>query len=543
MTSIVDAVYPSSTGVRALLTGTSTYYDLSSDVVSTIHGEYGFNDNSYTTLVASPGSLSFTVKNLNGIYLFGTGDILSGWQKGIRITCFVTYNGMETFQFSGFLSDVEPSEPLYGVPTARITVTDWMQKASTFPLRKMQMLTNAKIGDGVNALVSMMPIPPTAVRVDSGLDTMPTVFDATQISTVAITEFQRLALSEFAPIYLRMLKTGGEELRAEGRGTRTSLLSYAVIPDEYDFLGTEALDYICTEDGRPLLINVLSSVSALPYMKVDVESGENVLNDISSKAYPRRVDTSIQTLFTLRNPISLTGGEIKTNIRAPYVDPNGGGTKVNANPSTMVTLVKNTDYQMFLNSDGTGTDLTNALRLNYTFGTEGTTFNEIQNTGTTSGWVTKLNVRGYGIYFYEPIEYSHQNTGSMQSSDIASLVIDQRYQAEIDTGKGIVDILVDREAEGRTRIRKMYFNANTCPANMLGFLYLDIGDLVPVSFNGVHLSLSGDYVINRKEFDIEPSGIINYAYEYVEFLPLISDYWQLETVGRSELEVSTYVGL
>ncbi len=545
--SVVDPIYPDGVAIKAILTGTSSYYDITSDVIGTIHGEYGFNDTTYTSLVAPPGSLTFTVKNLNSLYLIGLADTLSGWQKGIRVACSVTLDGIETFQWSGFLSDVEPTEPLFGVPTARVTLVDWMQKASNFPLRAMQMLTNAKIGDGVLAITDRMPVPPMSVDADAGLDTMPTLFDTTELNTVAITEFQRLALSEYAPIYLRMDKNGGEILRVESRGTRTSLLTYPNIPDQDEFLGTEViqgLDWITTEDGSPLLIKTISQITAqLPYMKADVETAKNVLNDLSCKVYPRRVDVSNQTLFTLRQPISLTGGETKTNIRAPYVDPNGGGTKVNANPATMVTLVKNTDYQMFLNSDGSGTDLTNALSLAYTFGTEGTTFNALTNTGTTSGWVTKLNIRGLGIYLYEPIEYIHQNTGSMMNDDIYSLLLDQKYQAQIDTGKGIVDILESREGSGRTRIRKMYFNANTSPANMLGFLYLDIGDLVPLSFDGVNLSLSSDYIINRKEFDIEIGGIINYAYEYVEFLPLISSYWQLETVGRSELEQTTYVGL
>jgi hypothetical protein len=242
--------------------------------------------------------------------------------------------------------------------------------------------------------------------------------------------------------------------------------------------------------------------------------------------------------------MQLTAGETKTNIVGQYVDPYGGGTKVNADPSTMVALVTGTHMRMFANSDETGADLTSDLQVNYTFGSEGITFNSITNAGGSNGWVTHLIAEGLGTYFYDPIDYIHSVTGSIQDIGTHYMMIDQKYQDQIETGKGIVDILADREGiVPRTRIKKMYFNANTNPDNMFAFLYLDIGDRIPLTFRGQTSEISADYVITRKEFDIQLGGTINYAFEYQEFLPLVGDPWLLETEGRSELEESTYLGV
>ena len=540
--SVLEPVYPETIHLEAVLTGTSSFYDFSGDLISSIHGEYGFRDTSYTDRVAAPGYIEFTLKDSDQKYLFGQGTTLAGWQKGIRIQCSVTYVSKKSV-FAGYLKSAVPSEPIYGVPTTRVTVTDWMDKASNFPLEKMAVLNDSRIGDGVAYIVSKMPFQPAATDYQLGVDSMPTLFDATQVNTMPITEFQRLALSEFGYIYLRMPNSGGEKLVVESRGTRSSTLHYPSVSTEPVFILTEPNEFILlSENGIPILAEGLETFDVAPaYMKVDIDTGENVLNKVSARVYPRRVDTSIQTLFTLQYPILLTAGETKTNIRGQYTDPNGGGTKVNADPATMVAMVTGTHYRMTQNSDGTGADLTAALQIVYTFGSEGITFDSIHNTGSISGYVSTLKAQGKGTYFYEPIDYINTNTGSVQNLGVIGLQLDQRYQNQIDTGVGIVDILTDREAAERTRIHKMYFNANTNHDQMAGFLNLDIGDLVPLedSVSGI----AGDYIINRKEFDIQIGGVIDYAYEYVEFLPLVSVYWILGATGFSELDATTYVGV
>lgn len=540
--SIVDAVYPDTIYLEAILTGTSSFYDFSGDLISSIHGEYGFNDTSYTDRVARPGFIEFTLKDINHQYLLGQGSTLTGWQKGIRIQCSVTYLSKKSV-FSGYLKDCVLSEPIYGLPTVRVTVSDWMDKASNFPLEKMTVLTDSRIGDGISTLINKMPVKPSLVQYAIG-DVLPTIFDATQVNTMPITEFQRLALSEFGYIYLRMLHDGGEMLVVESRSTRSSSLTYAKITEEPTYLLTDPNGFILLqENGIPILLDNSQGIDTVTqaYMKVDVESGNNVLNKIGDKVYPRRVDTSNQILFTLQQPMLLAAGTTKTNVRGQYTDPNGGGTKVNANPSTMVPLVTGTHYRMTQNSDGTGIDLTAALKISYTFGSEAIIFDSIQNTGTMNGYVVTLKAQGKGTYFYEPIEYINTNTGSVANLGVLGLQLDQKYQNQIDTGQGIVDILADRESVERSRIRKMYFNANTNHEQMEAFLDLDIGDLVPLFDSNT--GISGDYIINRKEFDIALGGIINYAYEYVEFLPLVDQVWLLETAGFSELSVTTYVGV
>jgi hypothetical protein len=289
MASVYDPAYPDSVQVFCILTGTNSLHDLSEHVVSPIHGEYGMAGSDYLDLVAVPGLAEFHLNNLDGRYLFGTSDTLAGWKKGIRFYVVVNYFGIPTYVFSAFLDDTEVDEPIYGLPTVKVTLSDWMQKASNFKLRKMQVLTDSKIGVGVDAIVDTMPVPPADTSYDDGTDTFPTLFDGTKAGDVAITEFQRLALSEFAPIYLRMKKRGtvGEQLRAESRGTRTSSLAYARLPDNYTFLGDEWGGLICADQGlSPLLIDTVSSAGTLEALSADIDSGDNILNEIACRAYP-----------------------------------------------------------------------------------------------------------------------------------------------------------------------------------------------------------------------------------------------------------------
>jgi hypothetical protein len=517
-----------------------TPYDLSGDIISNIHGEYGFMDTDYLSRVAVPGTLEFTLKDPDHKYTFGLATTLPGWKKGVRINASVVHAGVRLVQFSGFLYDIEPSEIIFSLPTVKVRVTDWMMHVSNFPLDKLQMLTNARIEDGVASILTKLHIQPAKTSFGQGADVLPTIFDATLSNTSAMTEFQRLALSEFGYIYIRMNRDGGETLVVEGRGERTFRKARARFPAALDTLLLANDDTFVLANGDTFGVASTKEVPLLSWERIEETSGTNILNRISALAYPRRIDSVDKTLFTLQQPLFLPAGATQRNIKGHYVDPDGGGTVVTANPATMVPIAPTTHYQMFQNENSTGANLTANLLIDYTFGVEGITFNSIQNTSGTDAWVTKLIAVGRGTYIYEPLEYVNDDNFA-DDFDVYALRLDQKYQARLETGASLADMLAERESVERALVRKTYFKAGVNEDNMNAFLHLGIGDLVPVYIPAT--GIAGDYIISRKEFDIDLAGNIDFAFEYVEFLPLVSAYWTLEEVGYGELGETTYIGL
>jgi hypothetical protein len=351
-----------------------------------------------------------------------------------------------------------------------------------------------------------------------------------------MTEFQKLAVSELGYIYVKPTDT----LVVEGRNKRTgtALSKIPVTKANSGYLLKEDGGHLLLETGGKIILNQTAAISLVDKQSETVIShGKDMANIVEATCYPRKIDTSLTVLYSLDSPISIKAGETKSDYKVSFRDAVAGAQSVSG--TNMQAPVATTDYLMNTLENGTGTDKTANLTVTAVYGTDGAVYTLI-NGSANDCFITKLQARGYGIYIYDPISVSFQDDTLVDLYGSYKQSLDLKYQDDPANASGYSYILLGLNKNPITVIDSITFYANAS-ADMLGaFLYCDIS-------NKVHLQdcmsgVNGDYFINGVEFNISQNNIIKFTWivkpsNKDEYL-----FWQLGTVGRSELGSTATLG-
>ena len=174
-----------------------------------------------------------------------------------------------------------------------------------------------------------------------------------------------------------------------------------------------------------------------------------------------------------------------------------------------------TDYLMYANSDGSGTDLTTFLTVSAIYGTEAPIYT-LTNTSASDGYITKLQARGFGVYAYNPIEGTVEDSTSILAYGENAETVDQLYQRDLTSGSAWATAIVAAEKDPRLVLESVTMNANYSGTLMQAFLNCDVGDLVHVE--ETRTGIDGDFYIQNVSYDIQPGGIINFTWGLKEQL-------------------------
>lgn len=523
---------------------TGSFVTINSYVVSDIKGVYGMLSGDPTDLVAMAGTTSFLVDNSGNEFTLGHASCFSGFGKGTVILLEIIFDGRYK-RLRGYIDTVLIDSLDWGDQYAQINVVDFMEYFSNRPIVIQASLANETISTAVDALVTALPIQPQNTNYAAGVDTFPTVFDNVGTKTKVMTEIMKLALSEFAPVYIRKDPIYGETLVVEDRHSRLFSDEDTKIPVQSNDAGALLSDnngfVLLQENGNPILLDQITDVNFadINFESAKITPSKLLLNDISISAYPKRIDTTSQTLYNLSTPFFLGVNESK-KFKAIFIDPDGGGTPING--TDIDPLVTGTHYQMNTNSAGTGLDLTSSLLVSNSEIGSSSIFWNVTNSGTVGGWVTRLRVTGLGVYPYEPetFESSLTVTGSISSINRYGsfpLSFDQKYQSSYSVTEGIGSLLCAKYNEDRTILESIKCVANINANNMMAFMTLDLGDRIPVEVS--NRGINASYYISGISFRLNLGGYIDYEYSFTEVLHT-RDYWR---VGVSHLGTDTVVGI
>ncbi len=505
----------------------SVWTDVKRDIVSDIYADYGIFGNEILDRVGDIGQCSFVMDNnasnsagLVGYYSPGNINCRPGFRPGIKVRISFMLDGEIIKKWEGKIPkdgiDVTPGN--YENKTVRITVKDWMYIASTHPIKAIPFATNKNINEGVALVLANLPAglqPPGTTTYGTPESTFPSLFDVNNASTTALSEFGKLAQSEIGFIY--MTRFG---LNVEGRLTRnedkTALNQYPKARSELDLLANENGDYIVNEDGDFILLSDAteaifdnSQASAItPY-------GKGYYNSVKFRAYPRRVDASATTtLFTLQSPMYIEAGA-SVIITGSYKDPTGVAKSVSG-INIVTPLTTPAHYEMFANSDGTGTDLSANLTVSTidpvtgasTIGT-GDFKAYISNSGA-AGYITKFLLIGKGVYTDIPVEYYEEDADSIEDYEPAPLVADMKYQADPLVASRWARISLFQTKTFRTSIDAITFKASIDPIYLYAFLYIEPGMRVRIKEDVT--GLSSDFFVQGVKFTIALDGSLEFTW-------------------------------
>ena len=422
--------------------------DVSADVRATPHPRIngiGIMGNGFADRVGDPGTCEFSLDNSTAnqfatLGYYSPTNITSPTKvvPGCPVRVSFTYDGYKVYKFYGLIDNdgVQIETGKYRGRSLKIKASNWFAIASRTNLDLMDYQTNLRADQGIQNIFDKMYIKPQKWTLEQGANTFPTVFDITRTTTAAAGEINKLTISDLGYAFIRGGETTGEEFVYMTRNTIGSK-SPKTFPDKNSSFTDSILnetggtDDILLETGDRLLLE--HSLTAAfrgdaandDFMTdLQVRHGTNMTNRFRFNTSPRSEDAAAVVLWASETPITILAGETLTEIRGNYTDPGAGNSPVGG--KNMVTPVATTDYQMFANSDGTGTDRTADLVVTAVYGTAEVKYTLTNNNAATS-YVTKLQARGIGVYTYDKQEKVFNDTTTQAIYGVLEQSIDMPY--------------------------------------------------------------------------------------------------------------------
>jgi hypothetical protein len=456
--------------------------------------------------VAPPGQLTFSLNNsasnshaFEGYYSPGRADAIAEWggsvgfnipgfTVGMTVRLSFVYDGRRIYKWQGRIAP-QGIKVIPGAKDSRrvdVTCYNWMKHAQDHTIDLLQIQSNFYPFEAITKLLENMDTPPEAT--DLGTSTsvqFPTVFDGAGVTTTALGEFQKIALSTRVPINIIGGLTSGEIL-TYGFNRNTIPLntseSGALLMETGDqiLMETGGTDYILLDDTQDMTFD---DSDIMPGS--DFQYGKYIYNHITYVVYPRRTDTSTIVLWTLNEAKLVPAGESIT-IRGQYNDPSGSQSSIKG--TNFVTPVSGTDFKANQAEDGTGADATASMTVTADPGgadveyvitnTSGTDF----YTGGTSA-ATICQFRGSGVYFDDVVRVISENTSSIERYGISPLPVDMKYRN--DTSALRLDSIsggwINEYRTPFTSVERLNLWANRDTKNMNAFLFGEPGTLAYVT--------------------------------------------------------------
>jgi hypothetical protein len=495
--------------------------DITSDVIKPIPFSYGIFGGGPTDRTANTGTMSFELRNdagnsagLAGYYTPGHINCRAGFTNGLKIRQRITYDGTTKTKWAGRIpaNGIRVDSGNYGTRRVGVECRDFMEQAGIHELQSPAFAQNKTIMEVVALLLANMTITPAATDYRTGSETFGSVFDTVRSTTRAVSEFDKVAQSEMGFIYPRHDLANDEVLRVEGRYTRNDEVpSPTGIPtssSQSDFLIGEDDAFLMGEDGSYL---VGSSVMTLSFSNaqtgMSVTGGSYFYNRVKVTTYPRKVDASVVTLATVQTPFAISAGETKA-ITLRYRDPNGA--TMNVSGIDMVTPAATTDYLCNTASDGSGSNLTASTTVVATFGTGDVTL-AFTNSSASDGYILAgSKVRGKGVYLYDPIGVTAEDTASIEDVGPHILTVDMKYQDNPDAAYGFAAFLLTLYQTPRLVVESVSFIANRNDTTMGAFFYLEPGDRLQIAEDMT--GTRGEFFIQGVEGEILQGDIIRFTW-------------------------------
>lgn len=501
------------------------FVDVSSDVISEVRAEWGVHGSDPKDRVADVGTMSFDLDNnvtnsggKRGYYSPGHVDARPGFGIGTRIRLSLTHGTLaptggtaaEGGTYGTKVKWVGTIESLRIVPGVRdpktaVTCVDWMDEAARSKTSKLAVQVDVQSDFLFTTLVNSVPRqPPGGTRTGSGSDTYPFALDNTRDeSSKILSELQKLALSEYGFVYV----SAGQAV-FEGRRSRG---------------GAGAIRYA---------MNVDDEIVALS----PSHGRDEIINRVQVSIHPRRRDAAATTvLFNLGSPLQVFQ-KTSVKISCPYRDPNQQAQRVGG--VDMVQPVATTDYLFNTLQDGTGVNLTSTLTVTAVFG--GNTADvTIANDGVQDGYVTKLQLRGRGLYDFEPVLSEQEDSASQTSFGENVYGYDMPYQSNPVNAVDLASFILFLNKNSDTRIASVSFLANWDLESVEQTFNLEISDRISITAPELGLSALPFYV-NGVRMEVRMTGVVLVTWDLAPVDQ--TQFWLLEVAGRTELDQTTVLG-
>ena len=481
--------------------------DLAGDVLTEygLSGEDGILSTSPVALLASPGSLEYTLDNSlsnsggkYGYYTPNHADCRAGFAKGIRVRYSELYGGVRYFQNVYWLKEITPAAGMFTEPVTTCKATDWLDLAMSTPMPSLGVQAGQTADQLLTTLLEPLAVQPAAVDFETGDSTFETAFDRDDVTTDSVySALARITRSEFSRIYLQSDTATGGVLCFENRNFR---------PGNVTSLGTISN----TMDG------------------VDIVDDAGEKNDLTKVSItPRYVGPSNVVLASLNYYLLLGPGEERP-IELSYRDPNGGNR---LSGKSIVTPAAGDGYVKFgSTADGTASDLNASLAITVTTAGGNNWKGTVKNNGAGSGYVNLFQIRGLPVYTYDDYTVTAGTPG------LRVLNFDMPYQSNILVADSVCFYLQSITGDNTRRGAVVKIHANKSAALMLASMTGGISSRWTLA--ETQTALGGDWFVNGRRWKISLGNRKDMEWYVV---PASAD--ALWILGTSALDVNTRLGV
>lgn len=461
--------------IEAALEGLGNgWTDLTADLLwkPDLNLSYGIQGAGPLDLTAAPGRLSFALNNsdtnsagLVGYYSPGHLNCRAGFGIGTWVRARFNLPGQEPFfKLVGRLKRVAAVSGVHGERKTLCLAQDWLAEAAQHQVN-IPTQVGRRFDECLATVIDAMPTKPISRQFDVGDTTFRYAFDnSDSAAQPALTEFQRLAMSEPGSIYMKGDRTEGGRLRAEKRSARYAPVTIAT----FDNLPTAALDAPVDHSKLRNMIQVtahprLVDASAKTVLYSDpghpeIEIGATLkltgrYNDPTNRAVrvggidmqspaPVAITSSSvanPTVITTATPHNLSTGDDVVIYGHSGSTPNINGvhTVTVTGASTFTIPVNVTvggtggavvvDYRVNTAEDGSGTDLTQNVSMVAKYGANMVEHTLVNSSGSP-GFITKRQARGRGLRDYNAFDVILSDAVSIQLHGEALLQFDMPHQ-------------------------------------------------------------------------------------------------------------------
>jgi hypothetical protein len=485
---------------------------------------YGISGNSPIDRVAQSGTLVWSMNNaasnsggVLGYYSPGHTNARSGWDLGIIVRLKITYGGTTYYKFRGTLVDVQPQAGQYRNRSVDCSAVDWMDEAARSKITGIAIQENQRSDQLVSTIVTnSVARQPAATSYATGQSTFAISLDnLSDNQTSVMAALSDVVASELGYLYVKGDTTQGGTLVFEDRHARP-----------------KAGAAVHTFNNSMIELEVL-------------RSRDDIINRVFVVVHPRTVSGSSGVLYEMTTtesvPKVLAGTTLK--ITALYKEPSINAYRVAG--KTLVTPVAGTDWIANTAADGGGSVITSDTTL--TFGTTGANAVElvITNTGTVDAYITTLQVRGTQVADTSEVVMASSDTSSQTTYGEVDTRIDMPYESDVTLAASISKWILGVYKDPRYVLNGLTVVGSASSALMTQCLAREPGDKIAVveTVSGITDSEGAaevGYFINGVELTIDAGNILTAAWA---LSPAdASAFWILQTVGASELGVTTVLG-
>ena len=403
------------------------------------------------------------------------------------VRLYVVYGADAKYKFYGHVASIEPSMGQYWDRTVSVTVVDYMDYLATHNLNMITPQTNITGGSMVATVLANMGTQPLQTNYNTGDTFVHGLHTERDESTTALTALQKIAQSGLDMIYVKGDASGGEYFQYKSRHVLMNEITGNSISATFD--------------------------NSMVGLRV-VRSSSDIYTRFKVTTYPASRDAEPVILYTIPEAIPLSPGQVYT-FKARYVDPLNSGARVSG--EDMITPVIGRDYHMAPNIDNIPqyswqrqgvSKLDASLGVSVTFGANSADVT-LTNNAAVIGYVTRFNLRGYGLYEY----MTQEANGTAGTANLAlygdiQLNLDLPYQSNFHVAEDFVAHFKTKYTNIYSNIESLEFIANSGTALMSAMLGVDVGDLVQFNETVSGITTSNTYLVHGYGLSIEQGNVI-----------------------------------